>query len=459
MADFDISDSKVANILNVVRNATGTNLNLGGIGNIADCVKNLDDLLIEKLKQEVISKILETDTAQEIVEKLKEISPIAKEGGNLLRKAAELKEKSLAELLVDAKNAGLIDKVKIIKDINDKFGGVVNNLNGIISNLASFDICGMTNFKNGSALPPSAKVSTETPIPLKPFESLLRFNKQEREINSNYKVHTYNAGRIISEKSNLELTPPNQSMLTALQNFYYRMKDSVIRNSPVDINGEIERIISSKRDEWPGETLDEFKRRATLVSDQLISDVGILRSHNNINDPSPQQTESASGINIYGTPDWDFDTFLTILPDERPKDLADYWENKGYQIAEGESRLKKAGRKPGVIKFDSVGIGSYGNKLVSGFTAASTKYRGGAILQLQNPDGSPFDPAGINAKGSVVVNDTKDPNFTFDRPAIFVDKESYQAYKDSNLGSVRVTVLQKGYVQNSEYSLAQNQRS
>jgi len=451
--------SKVANIQNKVRNITGANLNLGGIANIADCVKNIDDLLIERVKQEVMGKILETDSAQEIVEKLGDISALAKEGGNLLRLADELKEKSLAELLVDARNAGLLDKVKIIKDINDKFGDVVDNLNDIIANINSFDICSMTNYKTGVALPSASKVSTETPIPLKPFEPLLRFNKQEREINSEYNRHTYNAGRIISEKANLELTPANQSMLTALQSFYYRMKDSAIRGSSADPNAEIERIVSTKRDEWPGETLDEFKRRAGLVTNQLISDTGVLRAHNNINDSSPQQSETGTGISIYGTPDWDFDTFLSIIPEERPQDLTDYWTERGFEIEKGEQQLKKAGRKPGVLKADSVGVGSYGNKLVSGFTAASTKYRGGAILELQNSDGSLFDPAGINSNATVVVADTGDPNFTFDKPAIFVDKESYQAYKNSNLGGVRAVVLQKGYVENSAYSSAQNQKS
>jgi hypothetical protein len=294
---------------------------------------------------------------------------------------------------------------------------------------------------------------------LKPFEPLLRFNKQEREINSEYNRHTYNAGRIISEKANLELTPANQSMLTALQSFYYRMKDSAIRGSSADPNAEIERIVSTKRDEWPGETLDEFKRRAGLVTNQLISDTGVLRAHNNINDSSPQQSETGTGISIYGTPDWDFDTFLSIIPEERPQDLTDYWTERGFEIEKGEQQLKKAGRKPGVLKADSVGVGSYGNKLVSGFTAASTKYRGGAILELQNSDGSLFDPAGINSNATVVVADTGDPNFTFDKPAIFVDKESYQAYKNSNLGGVRAVVLQKGYVENSAYSSAQNQKS
>jgi hypothetical protein len=453
---------KVANIQNVIRNATGANLNLGGIANIADCVKNLDDLLIERVKQEVMDKILETETAQEIVEKLGEISAIAKEAGNLLRLVNELKEKSLAELLVNAKNAGLLDKVKIIKEINDKFGDVVDNLNDIIANLNSFNICSMVNYKTGVALPPASKVSTKTPIPFKPFKSLLRFNKQEREINAEYNIHTHNAGKIISEKANLDPTPENQAMLTSLQGFYYRMKNVIVGlsgGSSASASNEIERIISTKRDEWPGQTLDEFRRRASLVTNQITRDAGVLRAHRNINDPSPQQREPATGINIYGTPDWDFNTFLSIIPEERPKDLTDYWTERGFEIEKGEQQLKKAGRKPGILKADSIGVGTYGNKLVSGFTAASTKYRGGAILELQNSDGSLFDPAGINPNATVVVADTGDPNFTFDKPAIFVDKESHQAYKNSNLAGVRVVVLQKGYVENSEYLAAQNQRN
>lgn len=277
---------KIANVANVVRNATGANLNLGGIANIADCVKNLDDLLIEKVKQEVMNKILETDTAQEIVEKLGEISAIAKEGGNLLRQADEIKEKSLAELLVDAKNAGLLDKVKIIKDINDKFGGVVDNLNDIISKLNSFNPCNMLNVSGGgTTLPPPLQIGPRA-APAHPDPGpVIIFNKIIEKTKGDFMDHTNRAGDLIEgiySETDLESDPSYGSMLTALNSFYYGVKSEAITGGESELKEksemEIQRIVDSKRDEWSGDLLNEFKERATNVSNLIVADVSVLQA-------------------------------------------------------------------------------------------------------------------------------------------------------------------------------------
>ena len=469
--DGSVTDSldirKVANIQNVVRNATGANLNLGGIANIADCVKNLDDLLIERVKQEVMGKILETDTAQEIVEKLGEISDIAKEGGNHLRKAAELKEKSLAELLVDAKNAGLLDKVKIIKDINDKFGGVVNGLNDIISKLGSFDICNMTNFnQSGVALPPSAKVVTDVPIPNPEFEPLMDIDQSSIDTQNEFNDHTFRIKSIIG-KEGVSQTPAGRSMLTALQDFYYIAQGKSFEGLSSDfedeMNREIQRTIDVKRDEWSGEILNEYKTRSKTVISQINEDSSTLYRYNKLRTLEPGEEDNtrtivSTGIGIYGTPDWDWTRFLSIIPEERPPSLVKYWENRGYVIAEGEKEMKAQGLKPGVLKYEYTTKGTYDQPLFSGFAIASTKYRGGTRFALQNQDGTPYDPAGLNPDGIVTVVDTGDPAQTFDTPYLFVDKEFASSYKATQLSSVNIILLENGSGENAQYLAAQRQR-
>lgn len=277
---------KVANIQNVFRNVTGANLNLGGIANIADCVKNLDDLLIEKVKQEVMGEILETDTAQEIVEKLGEISAIAKEGVKILQLINELKEKTLAELLVDAKNAGLLDKIKIIKDINDKFGGVVNNLNDIIANLNSFNPCNMLNISGGgTTLPPPLQIGPRA-APAHPDPGpVIVFNGTREKIKGDFMFHTHRAGDLIEgiySETDLESDPSYGSMQTALNSFYYGVKGEAITHGETELKEkserEVQRIIDSKREEWSGDILNEFKERATNVSNLIVADVSVLQA-------------------------------------------------------------------------------------------------------------------------------------------------------------------------------------
>ena len=460
--------SKIANIQNVVRNVTGANLNLGGIANIADCVKNLDDLLIEKVKQEVMGKILETETAQEIVEKLGDISTIAKQGGNLLRQAADLKEKSLAELLVDAKNAGLLDKVKIIKDINDKFGGVVGNLNDVISNLGSFDICNMTNLnQSGSALPPSAKVNTEEPIPLPVFEPLVTIDHEAIETQNRFNDHTFRIKSIIGSEG-LPETPGSRSMMVALQDFYYLGQNkaySGLENDFADVmEQELQRTIATKQDEWPAETLNEYKIRSRSVIDVIETDAEHLRIYRKLKKLDSGEADVgkgyvAIGIGLYGTPDWDWITFLRVIPEERPASLVKYWTDLGYNIEESERKLKASGVKPGTLRFKYTTEGTYDRKLFPGFSAASTSFKGGTRLALQNPDGSPFDPAGLNPRGIITIVDTGDPEQTFDHPHVFVDKLSYDSYKDFNLSSVKVAMVSEGSAENAQYLAAQNQKS
>lgn len=459
--------SKIANIQNIARNVTGANLNLGGIFSAADCLKNIDDLLIERIKEQTMKMILETETAQDIIEKIGSINDIAKQGGDIMRKANELKEKSLAGLLVEAKNANLLDRVGIIKNISDKFGGVVNNLNDIISNLGSFDICGMVNFKNGAPLPPSAKVNTEVPQPNPSFEPMMEIDQYSNGIQDDFNEHTSRVKDVI-RKNYLDPTPSSRSMLTALQDLYYIGQEKAFSGLSSDfddqMNLEVQRTLTAKRDEWSGEILNEYKRRTEGIIYQIKEDASVLTKYHKLRTLEPGEEDidhgiAFSGIGIYGTPDWDWTRFLSIIPEERPDDLVKYWEDLGYNIQEGERAMKAAGIKPGVLRFEYTTKGTYNRPLFPGYAIASTKFRGGTRFALQNQDGSPYDPAGLNPTGIVTVVDTGDPAQTFDTPYLFVDKASAPAYTSSGLSSVIVILLETGPEENAQYLAAQNQRS
>ena len=463
--DLDISE--IANIQNIVRNTTGANLDLGGIFNAADCLKNIDDLLIERVKQKTMDMILETETAQEMVQRIGDISDIAKQGGNIMRKANELKEKSLAELVVDARNAGLLDRIGIIKKINDQFGGVVGNLNDIVSNIGGFDICGMTNYKSGVALPPSANVNTEVPIPLPEFEPLMTIDQEAIDTQDRFNDHTFRIKSAIGIEG-LDETPSNRSMMVALQDFYYSGQRKAYAGLDGDFVGSMEREIQStldaKRDEWTGEALNEYKTRARTVIDTIQTDAQVLEKYRKLKILEPGEEDVGKGyisigIGVYGTPDWDFTTFLRVIPEERPASLVGYWTDLGYSIEEGEASLKAAGMKPGTLPFKTTTEGTYDRKLFPGFSAASTGQRGGTRLALQTESGLPFDPAGLNPSGIVTVVDTGDPAQTFDQIQVFVDKNSYDSYIRSDLSSVKVAMVSIGSAENAQYLAAQKQKS
>jgi len=463
----DLDVSQIANIQNVVRNTTGANLDLGGIFNAADCFKNIDDLLIERVKQKAVDMLLETNSAQEMVQRIGDISDIAKQAGNVIRQANELKEKSLAELVVDARNAGLLDRIGIVKKINDQFGGVVDNLNGIIANIATFDVCSMTNYQTGVALPPSASITRKAPAALPVFDSLMTIDQNAIDTQDRFNDHTFRIKSIIGSEG-LPETAGSRSMLVALQDFYYAGQRKAYSGSSdafgQEMNQLIQRTLDSKKDEWPAETLNEYKTRAQSVVEQIETDAPVLEQYRKLKTLDPGEADVGkgyvtSGIGVYGTPDWDWTTFLRIMPEQRPASLVTYWTDLGYSIEEGERELKTAGMKPGTLPFEYTTKGTYDRKLFPGYSAASTVFKGGTRLALQKADGSPFDPSGLNPSGIITVVDTGDAAQTYDQPQIFINKNSYTAYTTADLSTVKVAMVQPGTAENAEYLAAQKQRS
>ena len=324
----------------------------------------------------------------------------------------------------------------------------------------------MTNYKSGVALPPSANVNTKVPVPLPTFEPLMSIDQNTINTQDQFNDHTFRINDIIG-KTDLEQTPSTRSMLTALQDFYYIGQGKAFSGLSNDfddqMNQEVQRTLDAHRDEWSGEALNEYKRRTEGVIYQIKEDASILTKYNKLRTLEPGEEDIDHGIvfssiGIYGTPDWDWTRFLSIIPEERPESLVKYWEDLGYNIEEGEEEMKAVGMKPGVLRFEYATKGTYDRVLFPGYAIASTKFRGGTRFALQNQDGTPYDPAGLNPAGIVTVVDTGDPAKTFDKPYLFVDKESAPAYTSSGLSSVNVVLLEPGQAENAQYLAAQNQK-
>jgi 3D (Asp-Asp-Asp) domain-containing protein len=166
-------------------------------------------------------------------------------------------------------------------------------------------------------------------------------------------------------------------------------------------------------------------------------------------------TKSSTGITIYGASDWDWTTFLDLKPSERPPATLEYWKKRGYSVEKGEKQLKALGAKPGTLNLADTVTGAYGYRLVAGFSASSTKYPGGSKLKLTNPDGSIYDPAGINKTGVVTVHDTGNAELTYNKLDIFVGRDHVADYKQSDMENVKITVISLGSQINSRYKQAQ----
>jgi len=277
---------KIANIQNAVLIATSgqSNISFRNPRNKSDCSKNINDLLISQLKQIIMNLIRDSDDADEILALLDSIEKLEGEISKIFQSIEKAKGKSLLELLTQAKNAGFLQRIGIIQDIQDKFGGV-GNLTAILANLESFDVCNALDFNSsGFSLPRSSKINPKPAPPHPDPGPLITTNPSTVAITAKFIDHKDTAGDLIEgvyNSTDLKDDPSYGSLLTSLNTLYYGFKNEVSVNGTLGFeekaDREIERIIEVQRDEWSGDILNEFKARAESVRDLVIADAAILQ--------------------------------------------------------------------------------------------------------------------------------------------------------------------------------------
>lgn len=458
---------KVAQAQQYTAATLGATLDLGAVTRIADCIKNIDDLLLEKIKQKAIQELLKNKGASNISEKIAKLRDMALLANQLYVQAKQIENMSLLELLLLAKNSGALEQIKLFKIIQEKYGSAVDNINAILANIANLDICSMVNYKTGNAnpVPTSLSISTNAPSALPAFAPPMSIDNNAIDIKNQYEDVLKRIGEISVDRNNLQDISPNKAALTELQilgrtvvNAYCQSADETVDD---DIRAQfmfhVNTTLETKGKEWPDETKAVYSSRAQAMIYIAYKDANILRNYTQLKNKGTlvNGQRVATGVTIYGGPDWDFTTFLDIIPSQRPKELTDYWTNKGYDIAAQETKLNGRGIKTGTLNLADAYKGAYGRQLRPGFSCASTRFPGGSQLQLRNPDGSIYDPAGLNPSGIVVVDDTGNAELTYKKVDLFISREHVQAYKQSNMSAVEVTLVSSGTQRGPQYVRAQ----
>lgn len=278
---------RIAQIKNTVRSVTSgsSGISFRNPRNKSDCSKNINDLLISQLKQIIMNLIRDADDADEILALLDSIERLEGEISKIFQSIEKAKGKSLLELLIQAKNAGFLQRVGIIQDIQDKFGGSIGNLTAILANLEGFDACNALDFNSsGFSLPRSSKINPKPAPPHPDPGPLITTNPSTVAITAKFIDHKDTAGDLIEgvyNSTDLKDDPSYGSLLTSLNTLYYGFKNEVSVNGTLGFeekaDREIERIIEVQRDEWSGDILNEFKARAESVRDLVIADAAILQ--------------------------------------------------------------------------------------------------------------------------------------------------------------------------------------
>lgn len=458
---------KVAQAQQYAAATLGTTLDLGSVTRIADCIKNIDDLLLEKIKQKAIQELLKNKGASNISEKVAKLRDMAILANQLYVRAKQIEDMSLLELLLLAKNSGAFQQSQIFKTIQEKYGAIVGNINDMLANIANLDICSMVNYKTGNAnaVPGSLNITNSAPTALPSFAPPMTIDTTTIDVKNQYEDVLKRIGEIIVNSENIAETPPNKSAVTELQilartvvNAYCESADeSVDDDIQAQFMMQINKTIETKGKEWPDETKGVYSSRAQAIVYIAFKDANILRTYTQLKNKGSlvNGQRVATGVTIYGGPDWDFTTFLDIMPSQRPKELTDYWTNRGYDIAAQETKLNGRGIKTGTLNLADAYKGAYGRQLRAGFSCASTRFPGGSQLQLKNPDGTIYDPAGLNPSGIVVVDDTGNAELTYKKVDLFISREHVDAYKQTNMSAVEVILISSGTQRGPQYTRAQ----
>lgn len=208
--DFQKDLVKVVETQRLSQALFGTSINLGAVSRVADCIKNIDDIIVEKIKAKIINEISEAiransggtiDRALSVINKLQVMAQLAI---SLYNRAKSTDDMSLVELLLLAKNAGVLDRIKYFKIIQEKYGTIVGNINELLTNIASLDICSIPNYgPNGQRLSFPLTVNTAAPTALPNFSPPITVDNNSVQIKGAYEDVLRRIGDIASSRDNI----------------------------------------------------------------------------------------------------------------------------------------------------------------------------------------------------------------------------------------------------------------
>jgi hypothetical protein len=163
----------------------------------------------------------------------------------------------------------------------------------------------------------------------------------------------------------------------------------------------------------------------------------------------------STGVTVYGGPNTDYTTFLDIKPSQRPPELTAYWQSRGYKIPSGNTYTNSKGKsfRIGTLDYEDAFKGPFSDRLIDGFSCASTRVPIGSVLALKNPDGTPYNPSGKNPSGVYTVHDTGNQELTYKKVDIFALNP--EPYKASNMAAVQVFLVSRGSKEAPQYKKAQ----
>ena len=370
----------------------GESLNFSAVTRLSDCIKNIDDIIIDRLTKKLTSLLLANTNVATALATVSSVISLINTVNGYIAFVQALLDKSFLELLILAKEAGILERSEIFRQIQEKYGSTISNLNEILANIDNLNICTMMGLGGG---PMPSGVKNMKPKALPDFGTIIEVDNSRIEKKEKYEdvisrigfeitnVIDFIPNNLLAASDNIsQTTTPVNSALSQLQNFsravvnrYGTASDDEVGRLRAIFNMEIDRKINEYAYEWSPETREFYRQKAETAVGIAETEYETLRDWNFVtSNPIKPGTLVAKRTVTYGPPGADRRT--------------------NFEVTSGILTLEEA-----------TSAGAYG-KMISGLTCASNRFKGGTKLQLRKPDGTIHDPAGLNASGIVTVTDT-----------------------------------------------------
>ena len=459
-----MSVGSIAGISTVMAQAN-LSLNLGPAVNLVDCIMNLEDRIMAKAQEKVIELLMNNATARNVVAAVGQAQAYAATLQELVAVSKNIKEKDLLTQLAIAKGLQGLQKVVKIQEILDTFGGSVNNIADLISNLDVLDICSTPNYSaSGGPLGPGlyspAAVPSESPptYPGATVNTPLSIAKDDYD-RLMFEIKNY-TGKDTSKTSDSSYV----SMITSVNTIALAYHDKLMKSTSnvddekfaAEFKKSVDIEFNTHNSKWNEEIKTDYKNRCDNIAIVFGRSEDIVRAYAMRNQIGPVTGSMLStGITVYGGPNTDYTTFLDIKPSQRPPELTSYWQSRGYNIPSGNTYTNSAGKtfRIGTLNYEDAFKGPFGDRLIDGFSCASTRVPIGSVLALKNPDGTPYNPSGKNPSGVYTVHDTGNQELTYKKVDIFALDPT--PYKSSNMAAVQVFLVSRGSKEAPQYKKAQ----
>lgn len=423
------------------------------ITSIQDCVKNIPQRLMELAQAKLFDLVMQQPSARDLVAKVQVVESSIGTITNLVedvQTAIKNPETLMASILEATGLTGqpLTNKLATIANTF----GAVDGLNSIMNAARASGVCGQLDYyADGSIVPAQTLTPTDTPPPAILGVPQGVFSTYDSTIKDEYDEFAFRLKESFEIGDLSEQESDRAQMMTIVMTLGMSYHDDIAQTIDASNDATLyDKYLNNVERErannpgWSDAIKESYAQRTNDIGQNINRSAQVIRNFINRNQPLIGEVVSV-GATTYSGPDKDFTTFLDIKPSERPPELTQYWASK-RNIAAATANMEARGMPTGTLSYSDAFNGAYG-PLVSDKTVASTRFPGGSIIALKNPDGTVYDPTGKNPSGQYTVTDTGNTERTFNKVDIFTSMP--ELYK--GLSAVHVYLIKEGNQKGSKY--------